>query len=177
MRIACLTLLLGAIQIPQGSDCDALEYRRLDFWVGKWDVFYEDGRMAGTSEVQKTLQGRVIMKNGTGIDGFEGKSFNLYDRVRKRWIQKWVDSRGQLIEFQGAWKADTLEYIGRFSSNGQEVLASMAFTPHARGSFKQVWRKSADGGKTWAVEFTGICKRAEPEAFACQDSVGLRAGE
>jgi hypothetical protein len=102
----------------------------------------------------------VIFENWSGTDGFEGKSFNMYDRNKKKWIQKWVDIRGQLLEFEGDFQGKTLEYIARYTTlDGKNVVGSMSFTPGADGTVNQIWKQSTDGGKTWKVEFDGIYRK------------------
>ena len=156
--ICCLTsFVFGA-----DPDCSAGEYRQLDFWVGEWGVTYADGRPAGKSVIQKVLNGCVILENWSGVDGFDGKSFNMYDRNKKKWTQKWVDSRGQLLEFEGNFQGKTLEYTTRYTRlDGKNVLASMSFSPESNGTVRQIWKQSSDDGKTWNIEFDGIYTKKE----------------
>lgn len=158
----CILLFgLTTFALAADPDCTAPEYRQLDFWMGEWDVSYNDGKAAGKSVIQKVLKGCVILENWSGVDGFDGKSFNLYDRNKKKWIQKWVDSRGQLLEFEGTFREKTLEYTGRYTtSDGKNVMASMSFSPGSGDTVRQIWKQSPDNGKTWNVEFDGIYKRA-----------------
>jgi hypothetical protein len=138
-------------------DCSSVEYRRLDFWIGEWNVTYRDGKPAGKSLIQKVLKDCVILENWTGVDGFDGKSFNLYDRNKNKWIQKWVDSRGQLLEFEGIFMDKTLEYLGKYKTlDGKNVVASMSFSHESDGTVRQIWKQSIDSGKTWKVEFDGV---------------------
>ncbi|MCI0441671.1 hypothetical protein L0244_23855 [bacterium] len=156
--LCCLTSFVFAAD----PDCTSAEFRQIDFWVGEWVVTYADGRPAGNSVIQKILNGCVILENWSGVDGFEGKSFNLYDRNKKKWIQKWVDIRGQLLEFEGSFRDKTLEYTARYTTlDGKNVIGMMTFTPSADGTIRQIWKQSTDEGKTWKMEFDGIYKRKE----------------
>jgi hypothetical protein len=152
----CLTsFLFGATPA-----CTTDEYHQLDFWVGEWVVTNPDGKTAGNSVIQKILNGCVILENWSGAGGFEGKSFNLYDRNKKKWIQKWVDIQGQLIEFEGSFRDKTLDYTARYTTlDGKNVVGIMTFTPGTDGTVRQIWKQSTDEGKTWNVEFDGIYKR------------------
>ena len=145
-----------------GADpaCSNTEYRQLDFWVGEWVVTNPDGKTAGNSVIQKILNGCVILENWSGSGGYEGKSFNLYDRTKKKWIQKWVDMQGQLIEFEGNFRGNTLEYTSHSTTpDGKNVVGIMTFTPAADGTIRQIWKDSKDDGKTWTVQFDGTYKR------------------
>ena len=159
--VHCIVLFyLTSFGFAAEPDCTGPEYRQLDFWVGEWTVTYSDGRPAGKSSVQQILKSCVILENWTGVDGFAGKSFNLYDRNKKKWVQKWVDSRGQLLEFEGNLQGKTLEVTGRYKTpEGKNVLASMSFTPASDGTVRQIWKQSSDEGKSWNIEFDGIYKR------------------
>jgi hypothetical protein len=154
--LCCLTsFVFGA-----NSACTSAENRQLDFWVGVWVVTNPDGKVAGNSVIQKILNGCVILENWSGAGGYEGKSFNLYDSSKKKWIQKWVDIQGQLIEFEGSFHGTTLEYTSHSATpDGKNVVGLMTFTPGSDGSIRQVWKQSTDDGKTWKVEFDGIYKR------------------
>lgn len=156
--LCCLTsFVFGA-----NAACTDTEYRQLDFWVGEWVVTNPDGKVAGNSVIQKILNDCVILENWTGAGGYEGKSFNLYDRTKKKWIQKWVDMQGQLIEFEGNFRGKTLEYTSHNTTpDGKNVVGIMTFTPGDDGTIRQIWKDSKDDGKTWTVQFDGIYKRKE----------------
>jgi hypothetical protein len=140
--------------------CSSAEYRQFDFWVGEWVVTNPDGKVAGNSVIQKILNDCVILENWSGAGGYEGKSFNLYDRTKKKWIQKWVDMQGQLIEFEGNFRGNTLEYTSNYTApDGKKVVGIMTFTPGTDGTIRQIWKQSTDDGKTWKVEFDGIYKK------------------
>jgi hypothetical protein len=154
--LCCLTSFV----FGTNASCTSAEYRQLDFWVGEWVVTNPDGKTAGNSVIQKILNGCVIMENWSGAGGYEGKSFNLYDRNKKKWIQKWVDMQGQLIEFEGNFRGNTLEYTSHnTTADGKNVVGIMTFTPGVDGTVRQIWKQTTDEGKTWNVEFDGIYKR------------------
>ena len=67
---------------PKPFDCTAPEYRQFDFWV------------QGGCVVRETWD--------DGIGG-TGQSFNLFDRVRRRWHQTWVDNAGSLHQYWGGF--------------------------------------------------------------------------
>ncbi len=142
-------------------DCKGPQHRELDFWIGEWDVAHRaDGKKAGTSKVEALLDGCVILENWSGVDGFNGKSFNLYDRRMKRWIQKWVDSRGQLLEFEGEYREGRMELRGeQGGETGEPVQLKMTFVRLPDGRVQQLWEQSTDGGRKWHLQFDGIYTR------------------
>jgi hypothetical protein len=152
----CLTSFVFAAE----PACSSAEYRQFDFWVGEWVVTNPQGKVAGNSVIQKILNGCVILENWTGAGGYEGKSFNLYDRTKKKWIQKWVDMQGQLIEFEGNFNGKTLEYTAHYTAqDGKPADGIMTFTPNDDGTIRQVWKDSTDKGKTWTVQFDGVYRK------------------
>jgi len=137
----------------------APEYRQFDFWVGEWDVT-EKGKPAGKSSIQLILDDCILFENWTGTSGYSGKSFNLYNARIGKWQQKWVDSGGQLIEFEGGIKDGAMILIGdSVDSAGKKVLTRMVFTNPDKDHVRQVWDQSADNGKTWTVLFDGLYTR------------------
>jgi hypothetical protein len=56
----------------------------LDFWISDWEVTDQTtGKKAGTSRIEKLLDGCVIHESWTGVDQYRGNSFNLYNRSKK----------------------------------------------------------------------------------------------
>jgi hypothetical protein len=138
-------------------NCDAQEYRQLDFWIGEWNVIDQSTeKQVGTSRIEKLLKGCVIFESWSGEDQFKGNSFNLYNREINKWQQVWVDSRGQRIDFTGEFRADGMHYEGPFVSGGKRVLSRMKFLKLDHDRVRQIWEQSADEGKTWKTLFQGI---------------------
>jgi hypothetical protein len=71
---------------PCESDPD---YRKLNFWVGAWDVYdNHDGTLNGTDVVEKIVGGCAIVENWREADGSgEGKSLFYYQSAKKQWEQ------------------------------------------------------------------------------------------
>jgi len=139
----------------QVKPCSQPVYRQFDFWVGEWNV-YSEGKLAGTSSVQKILGGCVIFENWTDAIGNSGKSFNTYNPYKKKWQQNWVDDRGSVLEFTGDAKEDTMIYQSELpAGDGKKLLYRMTFTKRSEDRIRQVWEQSSDGGKTWQTLFDG----------------------
>lgn len=137
------------------------EARQFDFWVGDWEVTV-GGVRAGQSRVEKILNDCVVFENWTGASGYVGKSFNLYDRQKKRWQQTWVDGMGGVTEYFGEWKDGALRYEAKgIVPAGEKDPAdqTMVFFKLDDGRVRQLIQQTRDGGKTWSVVFDGLYAR------------------
>lgn len=86
---------------PQQSVCQQdPAYRQLDFWVGRWDVFdSHDGSKAGTSVLQKILNGCAIAEEWHEADGRgEVRELFYYQKAKKLWHQIWISDAGPTKE-------------------------------------------------------------------------------
>jgi hypothetical protein len=109
--------------------------------------------------VEKILNDCVVFENWTGASGYVGKSFNLYDRRKKRWQQTWVDGMGGVTEYFGEWKEGTLRYEAKgIVPAGEKDPAdqTMVFFKLDDGRVRQLIQQTRDGGKTWSVVFDGF---------------------
>jgi hypothetical protein len=140
--------------------CDTPEHRQFDFWVGEWDVVPKNAKANNkpSSSIQRILADCVIYENYTN-GKYEGKSFNIYDRVSKKWHQTWVDMGGALIHFAGGLKNGVMVLEGEQITPQGKVWNKMEYTPNADGTVRQVWTVSGDGGKTWTTAFDGTYHR------------------
>lgn len=143
--------------------CEArAESRQLDFWVGEWDVTTQAGAPAGSSRVERILDGCVLLEHWTGRNGSSGKSFSLYDAATKRWKQTWVDNAGELTEFAGASNAGgEMVFLADVPLAGGAGRGQrrMTFTSLDPARVRQLGELSKDGGTTWAVEYDFVYTR------------------
>jgi hypothetical protein len=74
-----LTILAFASTAPAQSKpaCDTPAHHAFDFWLGDWDVKNAKGDTAGSSHIERILDGCVIFE--TGLVRIRGKSFNTFD--------------------------------------------------------------------------------------------------
>ena len=131
------------------------EFRRFDFWVGEWDVQQTGvprAPVGAFSRVDKILNGCVILENwAPGRGGPQGKSFNTYNTVTKKWEQYWVDATGRITHYFGEFREGTLHYEA--DQFGAASKVRMTFFNQGPGEVRQLGHISTDGGKTWAVSF------------------------
>jgi hypothetical protein len=108
---------------PKPFDCSAPEHRQFDFWIGAWDVVPNPetrpanapapaGRKPASNVVERAHNGCVVVENWDDRQGGTGQSFNVFDRVSRRWHQTWVDSNGGLHEYWGELKDGNLVFLG-----------------------------------------------------------------
>jgi len=163
--LALAALVAGPVagQPPPNSPCGAAPFHQFDFWLGKWEVAQKDGSKAGTSKVERILNGCVVMESWKGADGSVGHSFNQYDRQDKLWRQNWVDGQGMRLDLEGKLDGKRMVLRGeRPNPRGRgTVLSEITWTPKDDGSVEQHWRISADRGKTWNDAFFGIYRRVK----------------
>ncbi|HJQ22618.1 MAG TPA: tetratricopeptide repeat protein [Blastocatellia bacterium] len=142
--------------------CEALpEYKQFDFWVGSWNVEDTQGHAVGTNVISRLEQGCVLMENWTGLQGGTGKSLNFYDAASHRWRQTWVSSTGNVNEYQGELKDGAMRFEGKLSGRGGSgtTLLRLTFFNLGPDRVRQFSEASADGGKTWSVNYDFIYVR------------------
>jgi tetratricopeptide (TPR) repeat protein len=145
--------------------CESLpEYKQFDFWVGSWSVEDTQGHAVGTNLISRLEQGCMLMENWTGLQGGTGKSINFYDAATRRWRQTWVSSTGNVNEYQGEFKDGAMRFEGKLSGRGGSSTALLRLTFFNLGAdrVRQFSESSADGGKTWSVNYDFIYKRQTP---------------
>lgn len=127
------------------------ENRQFDFWIGEWDVQTTTGHPAGTSKVERILNGCALLENWSGTG--DGKSLNIYNANRKQWQQFWVDSGGEVHEYAGGLVNGEMRFEGpAFDHEGKRTMRRMTFTRLDGGRVKQKGEVSEDG-TTWSPEY------------------------
>ena len=130
---------------PPPPPCSTAEYRQLDFWVGEWDAeFALPGGKTGRAVNRITRDefgDCVIAEHFEQADiGYVGRSHSTWDRVRKQWVQTWVDNQGGYITLAGgpvqgepySFRLDTIEPRGP-----------------ARKHFRMIWHDVTADSMTW----------------------------
>lgn len=144
--------------------CDAPEHRQFDFWIGEWRVESAEGKLLGTNSISRDLASCVLLEHWRGVRGFEGKSFNLWNRAERRWHQTWVDQSGNLLLLDGGMDGPSmrLEWKGK-QRDGTPVRHRITWTPidreDCRGCVRQYWESAGADGE-WKPVFEGFYKPA-----------------
>lgn len=79
-----------------------------DFWVGEWDLTWDDGKGntgKGTNRVLKVLDNKVIQENFEAKEGqykgTKGMSLSVFNPTNKSWHQAWADNQGGYFDLTG----------------------------------------------------------------------------
>jgi len=127
------------------------ENHQFDFWIGEWIVETTTGQQAGTSKIERILNGCALLENWSG--GGDGKSLNIYNASRKQWQQFWVDAGGEVHEYAGGLVNGEMRFEGPAADHeGNRTMRRMTFTRLDGGRVRQKGEVSRDG-KDWSVEY------------------------
>jgi hypothetical protein len=153
---ACLGLLGASFA---AGECNEPERAQFDFWTGDWEVRTADGRVAGTSRIQRDFDGCVVRERYQAASGYRGESLNIYDVGRRLWRQTWVDNRGGVQVLEGGLRDGSMVLEGRSTAvDGSTARQRISWTPRPDGSLTQLW-ESSPAGDQWTVVFYGIYRR------------------
>ncbi|MCE3228880.1 MAG: tetratricopeptide repeat protein [Bacteroidetes bacterium] len=122
-----------------------------DFWIGSWDAYWKGDTAQGTNTITKTLKDLVVEENFRFNDGsFNGRSWSMFDTIKKVWKQTWVDDSGAYLTFIGGKEGDKviLQLAEKKLKNGKSINMRMIFYNIKQDSFDWNWQSSADD-KNW----------------------------
>lgn len=148
--VSLSTELVEAQTETADRPCSAPEASQFDFWIGKWDLVWND-TMTGTNVITKELDGCVIHESFSNpIENFDGRSYSVYDPSKKLWRQTWVDNQGNYLDFEGGFENEIMT-LGRtfVGPKGKTVMQRMTFYDISDDSLHWSWESSLDGGKNW----------------------------
>ena len=139
------------------------EFRGFDFWLGDWVVHLADGQLAGYNSITAVEKGCLILEQWTSASGGSGRSINYLDKASGEWVQIWIDSNGNQIDFRGGLTDEGMLLVGQVHSisDGSTQPYRGLWTPLPDGRVRQFFEQSGDGGKTWTPTFEGFYKRGE----------------
>ena len=133
------------------------DYKRLDFWIGEWDV-YTNGTKTADSEISKSVGGCTLHEDYRTSGGFLGRSMSYFDPADKLYKQTWIDKFNNITYFKETkTKEGYLQMIAK-SSSGNLSRMTYTYDPKA-DTVTQTMEASNNKGKTWNTNFTGVYKR------------------
>ncbi len=133
------------------------EYKRLDFWLGEWEVFVKDKKTA-TSSISKSEGGCTLHEDYKTISEFYGRSINYFDSKDKKYTQIWIDKFNNITIFKEVTAKDG--YLKMQADDGKGTLTNMDYTlDSSTGNVTQTMESSKDEGKTWKKSFVGVYKK------------------
>ena len=140
------------------------EFRQLDYWVGDWRVVNGTTPL-GTNRVELVNGDCTVQENWMSAGaGGGGKSWSFYDASIRKWRQVFIFDTGGIWEYTGEWRDGAMRFERPVAAtpNAPASVQRMTFFPIARDSVRQFIQSSADGGKTWTVDFDGMYVRTAP---------------
>lgn len=147
----------------QKPPCTDPVFDDFDFWVGEWDVYGQNGKLAGVNSIRKEEYGCLLVERWTNTGGITGQSYNFVDLATGEWRQVWV-SAGATIDYAGGLDAKgamvlegTIGYGAGQAGNGAKFRGT--WTPNADGSVTQHFQQYDDTKNEWTDWFIGTYKR------------------
>jgi len=130
--------------------CSTAEFRQLDFWVGSWDLTWDQDKK-GTNTITRVLGDCVILENFDGGDSMtlRGMSVSTFNPLTGNWQQTWVDNDGTYLDFIGGMQGDNMVLTRTFIRANNVLMQRMVFHDIKPDSLIWDWQRSADQGKTW----------------------------
>jgi hypothetical protein len=143
-------------------------YRKLDFFVGNWDIYLGDGydQKVAVDTIEKVTRGCAILENfyyTAGKSTFTGKSFCFYDAPKQKFVMNWAGSSGDIRIFEEtASSKNSMELMAITIGNSNRMLVhrkmKIDYNP-TDDTIHQFIQNSYDLGKTWVTEWDALYRR------------------
>jgi hypothetical protein len=152
---ACFLLNFANAQTNNTIACSLPEASQFDFWIGDWDLTWNDTLQA-TNHVEKILGNCTVQENfNSPKTNLLGKSWSVYNVNYKVWQQTWVDNYGGYTDVMGGIQGDSMvlstpeKNVPKTISPSGKIINRMVYFHITPKSFDWNWESSTDGGKTW----------------------------
>ncbi len=138
-------------QTGKPKPCAAAECSQFDFWVGEWNLTYND-TVHATNYITKEMSGCVIHEHfDDPAHAYKGESWSVYSPAKKIWQQTWVDDQGACIVLTGEFKDGKMTLFTQpvAMPDGSTLQNKMVYYNITPNSFDWDWEATTDEGKTW----------------------------
>lgn len=145
--------VINSVHVFAQEPCRAPETSQFDFWVGEWNLTYND-TVKATNSIARIMNDCVIYeKFNDPSTNFSGTSWSVYNANLKIWQQTWVDISGGYIVLTGTFSNNrmVLSTIPSPAKDGGMIQNRMIFYNITPGSFDWNWESTQDEGKTWKL--------------------------
>ena len=163
--VLALTIIISIIADGQNADtqkpCSAPEASQFDFWIGDWDLTWND-TSHGTNSIHKIMGGCTVSENFYDPSmNYSGNSWSVFNPRLGIWQQTWVDNQGGYIALKGKFENGemTLTTDTRKAPDGKDVIFRMVFYNIASNKFDWRWESTKDNGSTWKTNWLIHYKR------------------
>lgn len=143
--------------------CSLPESSQFDFWVGDWDLAWND-TSHGSNKIYKIMDGCGVQENFSDpAMNYKGQSWSMYNANAKIWQQTWVDNQGGYIALTGKYENGEMKLAtqGRKLPDGKEIISRMVFFNIHPDAFDWRWEATTDNGITWKPNWLIHYKRSK----------------
>jgi hypothetical protein len=167
MKKLIVIIFIAALAFPvfaQTKPCSSPEASQFDFWVGNWDLTWNDS-VKGTNTITKIMDGCAVHEQFSDPkNNGKGESWSMYNVQKGKWQQTWIDNSGNYMLFEGGMKNGNMELsFEQPGKDGKVVIMSMLYYNITANEFDWDWRSSNDNGKTWTSKWKIHYKRKTAE--------------
>lgn len=161
--LICLAIILSFSVTAQADDCSCCttSHKAFDFWVGDWEVYQDDGTLAGTNKIVKDQDSCVLRENWLSAKGgFTGSSTNFYNKQTGQWEQLWIDNTGSHLHLRGNRVGNQMIMVTDeiFARDTSPYVNRITWTSNQDGTVTQLWEILVDG-EVNKIVFNGIYKK------------------
>lgn len=136
------------------SACSSPEASQFDFWIGEWELSWND-TLHGINSITKEMNDCVVHEHfNDPKNKYSGSSWSVYNVQTHQWQQTWVDNSGGYIVLTGGMNGNRMVLTTSESkTNTGSIIHQMIFYNISHNAFDWNWEASADQGKTWEVKW------------------------
>jgi hypothetical protein len=142
-------------QNNKAKPCAAAECSQFDFWLGEWNLTYND-TVHATNSITKEMEGCLIHEHfHDPANNYSGESWSVYNAQKKVWQQTWVDNQAGYILLTGSLTDGKmiLSTEPMLLPDGTKKQSRMVFSAITANSLQWVWEATIDEGKTWTTNW------------------------
>jgi hypothetical protein len=135
----------------------------LDFWLGDWTIAAPVVSPDATSRVTLELGKCIVVERWDGGRDHIGENLFGYSADDKSWHGMFADNEGRVHVFLNGKAANgSAQFTGPSTGpEGKTILNRVTIHQISKNHVEQVWEKSSDNGKTWAIAFRGEYTRKQ----------------
>ena len=138
-------------QTTTPKPCTTTECSQFDFWVGEWELTYND-TVHATNHITKEMDGCLVHEHfHDPTNSYRGESWSVFSSKTKKWNQTWVDNQGAYIALTGEFKDGKMILSTEpvTMPDGSRLQSRMVFYNITHNTFDWDWEATTDEGKTW----------------------------
>ena len=142
--------VVPAAEVTVGG-CATAAYHAVDFLLGAWRIWTDDGKYVGKTEFSSELSNCLVLQTGKGQAGYESKAFLAFGRLAGLWRLTHVGSDGERLFLAGTAAGGSLVLQGTELEDGTPSLVKLTYAPVNADLVTQRWERSRDNGSTWEL--------------------------